>query len=130
MWLGSFLLPQSIHSHKIWLILCYQEMLALISFTLSPSVNFPFEVVLRVGMFHGLWIWLILVLGFRALHLNLAGFRVLQCVTGCAFGQFLCSGFDYFIQNSYPSGFPGHTVHVVPFDRKPAFECLNRCKIH
>ena len=51
--------------------------------------------------FHGLWVWPILTLGFRNLRLNRTGFRVLRCDTGCEFGQFLASGFGYFIQDSY-----------------------------
>ena len=55
--------------------------------------------------FHGLRVWPILALGFRDLRLNRAGFRVLRCVAGCGFDNFLCSGFGYFTQNSYFVGF-------------------------
>ena len=60
-------------------------------------------VTLRWGVlgFHGLRVWPILTLGFRNLRLNRTGFRVLRCDTGCEFGQFLASGFGYFIQDSY-----------------------------
>ena len=37
-------------------------------------------------MCHGLQVWLILALGFRVLRLNLAGSRVLRCVTDRRFG--------------------------------------------
>ena len=72
--------------------------------------------------FHGLWVWLILALEFRILRLDLAGFQVLRCVTGCGFDQFLCSGFGYSFKTAYFSGFPSHTVHVFYWDRKTSFE--------
>ena len=55
--------------------------------------------------FHPSRFWLILVLGFHVLGLNLAVFRVLRCVMGCEFSQFLCSCFGHFIQNFLFVGF-------------------------
>ena len=63
----------------------------------TKTVNFRWGVL----GFRGLRVWPILTLGFRNLHLNRTGFRVLRCDTGCEFGQFLSKGFAYFIQDSY-----------------------------
>ena len=72
--------------------------------------------------FHSLRVWLILARGFLILCLNLPGFRILRCATGCGFVLCLC--FGYFNRISYFSGFPVHTVHVVHLDRKAGFRML------
>ena len=89
--------------------------------------------------FHGLQVWPILALKLRDLllnalsifeihfqtvvlvstllrfvsNLNRAGLHVLRCAAGCGFGLFLCSGSEYFTQNSYFVAFRSHTGYIV-----------------
>ena len=80
-------------------------------FTKSPNIDYQTydKVLLLIGPKWLMMWWVVglasLALGFLDLHLNLTGFQVLSCFTGCGYGHFWYSCFGYFIQNTYVSRF-------------------------